>query len=203
MNSRKAFTLVELLIASSIFLVVMVSIYSAFHTGTFGYRNIEENIIASQTAKQVLERINLDIRNSFRYSEDETKFTGNKDGISFLTLVDTFSNGKMSQNFVFLAYNIEDGAVMRLSRKNKEALNDKSQIKPQELGTNIEGLEFSYAAAAVNETPEPNGWFGVPPLWKETWSDPKEFPIAVKVKLTIKNKAAQEFSRTIYLPLAK
>ncbi|MCX5715091.1 MAG: prepilin-type N-terminal cleavage/methylation domain-containing protein, partial [Candidatus Omnitrophica bacterium] len=68
MKKTKAFSLVELLIASAIFAVVMVSIYSAFRTGIFGYKNIRENIEIYQSARFILERINLDLRNAFAYS---------------------------------------------------------------------------------------------------------------------------------------
>jgi type II secretory pathway component PulJ len=194
MRPIKAFTLAELLIASSIFLAVMVSIYTAFHTGTFGYRDIEENIRVSQTAKQILECINLDLKNSFYYSSKETKFTGNKNDISFLTLIDTFIRGEIFQNYAYLVFKLEGDTLTRLCRKGKEALNVESEIKPQELGSNIEELAFSYGTAASGDQPLD---------WKDAWSDEKKLPTAVKVKLTIKNRAKHEFSRIIYLPTVK
>ena len=83
MRKTSAFTLVELLIALMIFSVVMVTIYSTFHNGIFGCRNIEEVMEIHQGARQVLERINLDLRNSFAYSATETKFAGAASEMSF------------------------------------------------------------------------------------------------------------------------
>ena len=219
MKLVKALTLVELLIASSIFVVVMVTIYSAFHSGIFGYRNIEETLDVYQTARSILGRINLDLRNSFAYSEDETKFVGEKNKISFLTLVDTYRQDKIVQDYAFVFYGIgkyktflttenqlkviakrfscklgDDNKLMRLCRKNQEALKEDSEIQPEEMADNVEKLNFTYfyfdtADSKLKE--------------KDSWDHPKNLPVAVKVSLTIKAKIEQKFERTIYLPLAK
>lgn len=195
MKPVKALTLIELLIASSIFVVVIVTIYSAFHSGIFGYRNIEETLDVYQAARSILERINLDLRNSFAYSEDETKFVGEKNKISFLTLVDTYRQDKIVQDFAFVFYKFEgDNKLLRLCRKNQEALKEDSEIQPEEMADNIEKLNFTYFYfdTADNKLKE-----------KDSWDASKNLPVAVKVNLTIKAKIEQKFERTIYLPLAK
>lgn len=198
MKKIKAVTLIELLIASSIFVVLMLSIYSAFHTGIFGYRNIEEAINISQGARQILERINLDLRDSFAYAKDQTKFTGNKNDISFLALIDTFNENKIMQDYAFVSYALKGDKLMWLCRKNKDSLNDKSEVQPEELSANIKEIIFSYGNIVTA---------GQPLQWKDSWAsqgDPEEeqkvLPLAVKVKLTLKNRAEQDFERTIFLP---
>lgn len=190
-KTDKAFTLIELLIASSIFVIVMMSIYSAFHTGLFGYRDIEENIGIYQTARIILERLNLDLRNSFAYSSDETKFSGNNTEINFLSLTDNFRQGKLMHNYSFISYKLDGKSLLGLCRKDQEALNDKSQTQAQELASNIESLSFSFAFfdPASQEL-----------KWKDSWEEKALFPVAVKAKLIISGKTKQEFARTIYLP---
>lgn len=194
MKLVKALTLVELLIASSIFVVVIVTIYSAFHSGIFGYRNIEETLDVYQTARSILGRINLDLRNSFAYSEDETKFVGEKNKISFLTLVDTYRQDKIVQDYAFVSCKLgDDNKLVRLCRKNQEALKEDSEIQPEEMADNVEKLNFTYfyfdtADSKLKE--------------RDSWDDPKNLPVAVKVSLTIKAKLEQKFERTIYLPKA-
>jgi len=188
---NKAVTLIELLIASSIFAIVMVTIYSAFHTGLFGYRDIEENIDIYQTARIILERLNLDLRNSFAYSQDETKFSGNNHEISFLTLAENFSEDKLILNYAFVSYKLEGKDLLRLFRRNQEALNDSAEIEPQELSSNVEDLIFSYGFIE-------SGSEGI--KWKDSWEDKKAFPVAVKAKLIITGKKKEEFERTIYFP---
>lgn len=192
------FTLLELLIASSIFLVIMTAVYSSFHAGIFGYKNIEEIIDMHQAARQILERINLDIRNSFAFSEGQTKFLGNKEGVSFLTIVDAYDGGRIIENYAFVAYQTEAAKLTRLCRKNKESLNDNSQIRPEEMALNLQAISFSYGYSV-------NGQEDI--KWKDTWGTAGDFPeeqkilpIAVKIKLALKNKAVYNFERTIFIP---
>ncbi len=190
-KTNRAVTLIELLIASSIFVVVMITIYSAFHTGLFGYSDIEDSIDIYQTARLLLERLNLDLRNHFAYSSDETKFSGNNTEINFLTLTDNVSQGKLMHNYSFISYKLDGKSLLRLCRSNQEALNDKSQTQAQELASNIESLSFSFAFfdPASQEL-----------KWKDSWDEKTLFPVAVKAKLIISGKTKQEFARTIYLP---
>lgn len=190
MKKNIAFSLVELLIASAIFVVIMVTVYSSFHTGIFSYRNIKEAINIYQTARLILERINLDLANSFSYSEQESKFTGSKNEIGFLSVVDTFSQEKIEQNYVLISYKLDGAKLMRLCRKNQEALNNKSEVVPEEMADNIKEITFSYGYISVPEQPLE---------WKDLWDDSKRMPAAVKVKLTlINNKAEEAFERTIF-----
>ncbi len=192
-----AFTLVELLIASAIFLVVILTVYSAFQGGVFGYRNIEENINMYQTARFILERMNLDLRNSFVYSKKDANFTGNKDEISFLALVDTFSQDKIEQAYAFVSYKIEEDRFMRLCRKDKESLKEESEIQPEEIVSNIEevSFEYGYIDPIDNSLKFKGSWAG-----KDGPQDEQKIlPVAVKIKLSIKNKIKKEFERLVYL----
>lgn len=200
MKPSKAFTLVELLIASSIFLVVAVTIYSAFGAGIFGFRDIQENIDIQQAARQVLGRIDIDLRNSFVYSMNETKFTGNENEISFLTLVDTFSKDKIVQEYAFVSYAVSQNTLMRLCRRGQESLNVNSEISPEEIAANISQIAFSYGYIdpADGSLRFQDSW-GSP----SASSEQKVLPVAVKIAVSIKDKTEQTFERIIYLPLAK
>lgn len=190
MKKNTAFSLIELLVASVIFVVIMATVYSSFHTGIFGYRNIKETINIYQTARLILERINLDLANSFSYSVQESKFTGAKSEISFLSMVDTFSQGVIRQDYALVSYKIDGAKLMRLCRKNQEALNNKSEVAPEEMTDNIKELIFSYGYLSVPDQPLE---------WKDLWDDPKNLPLAVKMSLILgNNKAEQDFERTIY-----
>lgn len=188
----QALTLIELIISSLILTIIMATIYSAFHKGIFGYRNIEEAIYNSQTASHVLGQLNLDLKNSFSYSKDRSMFTGEKNKISFLTLVDTFLDDSAIQNYAFVSYKLEGNKLMRLCRKAKESLNDNAEAEPEEMALEIKEIDFSYGfLGADNQTIE----------WKNLLDDDSLLPIAVKIKLTIKNKIKQNFERTIFLAL--
>lgn len=192
MKTNRSFTLLELVITSSILMLIMLGLYVSFNAGIFAYRHIEGVLDTAQTALKTLEHINSDLRNSFAYSTDEPKFTGSKNEISFLTLVDTFREDKKAQDYAFVLYKLEENNLLRLCRRNQESLNDKIEISPKILAPNVEEIVFSY------------GYFN-PEKQTLEWKDaPDIFPVAVKVSLTIKNKvgrdneAGQNFERIIF-----
>ncbi len=196
--AKDGFTLVELLIASSIFLITMITIYSSFHAGIFGYKNIEKTVDIHQSARQILERINLDIRNSFAFSENQAKFSGNRQGVSFLTIVDAYDSDRIIGHYAFAAYQIEGDKLTRLCREGKESLNNNSQIQSEEMVLNASTIAFSYGYSVLGQEDI---------KWKDTWGvaddsseEQKILPIAVKVKLAVKNNVKYNFERTIFLP---
>ena len=197
MKRKRALTLIELLIASSIFLVVMLTVYSAFHTGIFGHRNIEKNIEVYQAARQILERINLDLRNSFAYSPDEAKFAGESNRLGFLTLVDSYHKDKLLEDYAFVSYRLEGNKLFRVCRKNTESLNEKSEVEPEEMASNVEKLIFDYGFMDPDtKTIE----------FKESWNDKKALPQSVRIKLSIDDRETgikRDFARAIFLPLAE
>lgn len=199
MKNKRAFTLAELLIASLVLTVVMVTIYASFRTGLFGYRNIEETINTYQAARQILERLNLDLRNSFAYSGEDAKFKGTVSELSFMSLADTFSQDKITQSYSFVSYSLNGAKLTRSCRKDKDSLNEKSETQPEEMPSDIGKLEFSYGVAGDD------GALKFQDSWaaEDAPQEKKKLPAAVKVKLTLRNKMQEEFERTIYLTLAQ
>lgn len=195
MRNPKAFTLIELLIASAIFMVLMVTVYSSFHTGIFGYRDIEENIDIYQAARLILGRMELDLKGSFLYSATEAKFSGSKNEMSFLTLVDSFSKDKISTDYAFVSYKLEANKLLRLCRKNQESIKEKSELQPDEMSSNIKEftLNYGYIDSADNSLKFKDSWGSTP-------DEQKTLPAAVKVNLILKAKAEYGFARTIFLP---
>lgn len=190
MSRRKAFTLVELLISSAILAVIMITVYSAFYSGIFGYRDIGENIEISQEARLIFNRLNLDLQNSFSYSKTGSKFSGDKTNIAFLSLVDSFSEGEMITDYTYVAYKFEDERLERFLKKNKDALNTAVSAEVQEMADNIEDLYFNYGYSDAPENPLE---------WKEAWDTTTAMPSAVKVKIVFKGKSTYEFERVIFL----
>lgn len=196
------FTLIELLIASSIFVVIMVTIYSAFHTGIFGVRNIEKNIEVYQAARLALERINLDLRNSFTYSTNESKFEGMVGKISFLTLIDSYQSQSenITQDYAFVSYQLEGNSLMRMCRKNQQSLNENSGVQSEEMISNVEEITFNYGRIGTD-----NNTLEFLDAWDPTDDyQKKNLPAAIKVTLTIlKDEIKEEFRREIFLPLVE
>jgi prepilin-type N-terminal cleavage/methylation domain-containing protein len=200
MSRNKGFTLVEILVATAIFAVVITTVYSAFHTGIFGYRNIERNIEINQAVQQILECINLDLRNAFVYSSDESRFQGEAGFVSFLTLVDSYRKDKIVRDYALVSYSLEKNKIRRLCRKGKESLNARSEITAEEMASNMDmEIKFQYGYLGKDKETE---WLDSWPGFVSTGEEGKGLPLAVKVKLTVKNKTEEVFERTIFLPNA-
>ncbi|MFH0856107.1 MAG: type II secretion system protein GspJ [Candidatus Omnitrophota bacterium] len=185
MRHSKAFTLIELLISLCVFAIIMVTLYSAFNTGVTGLGRIEANATALESGYFTLERIGKDLRNSFAYSSDDSRFSGDNAGLSFLTLGPQFS---------FIKYSLSGKVLLRLARVNQDALQNASGTKPKILARNVKQIKFTYIyldpdSKELKET--------------DAWNDTSALPVAVKVNLVLEGKRDAAFTRTIYLPLAK
>jgi prepilin-type N-terminal cleavage/methylation domain-containing protein len=196
-KKTRGFTLIELLIASSIFLILMIGVYSSFRTGMLGYSNISETIETTRAGRQILERVDLDLRNCFAFSQDSTKFLGTSGEISFLTLAQIFTDGAMSQQYAYISYKLERNKLTRLLRYGKESLNENSLIVPEEMNSDIKSISFSYGYPDANTKSL---------QFKDSWgkdspTEQKKLPAAVRIKLSIKMKADHNFERFIYLPM--
>lgn len=191
MKKNRGFTLVELLIASAIFSVVIVTIYSAFRSGFVSYRNIEETTNIHQSARLIFAQINSDLRNSFDYKNNDTGFSGEKESLGFYTLVDSYYQDEIIQDYAFVSYTLETDKLMRISRRNWDSHDSSSLTVAEEMASGIEKIIFSYGFLDED---------GKTLKFQEFWNDKTKFPQVVKVELSIGNKVKYDFSRTIYLP---
>jgi len=189
------FTLMEVLVATSIFAVVVVSIYSAFHTGMQAYRKVDASFGIYQTARLVFARIESDLRNSFVYTEDDSRFTGTADSFNLLSVLPSYDNsGKASLNICRVKYAMQDGGFARSLFKGLEAFKEGPKDEPQTLSSSIKAVSFEYAFSKreFSETYE----------WQDSWpkrdeeEQKKSLPLAVKIKLSIEEAAQKADSKT-------
>ena len=207
MKRNRSLTLIELLIATSIFVTVTMTLYSAIHSGIFGYRNIEDSIEIYETARSIMERLNLDLRNCFAYKDKEgiTKFSGNDKELNFLATVAAFSNDKIDRDFAFISYTLDANRLMRLCRRNSEALREASVIQPQELASHIKEMNFKYLCFDPQGPKDPKEKTVIE---KDSWAltsedEKKTLPLAVHISLTVQGKVEKKFERIIYLLAAE
>lgn len=195
-KNERGFTLIEILITSIIFAVIMAAVFSGFRGGIFGYRNINENLEAYQAARSIFARINTDLRNSFSYKDKDGNscFSGTRDKIGFLSLVDSFSPGGRRRDFAFVSYWSREGSLLRLVRSNVSALDDDCDVEPEEFAQKAD-VRFQYGSMSGQ---------GQEIVFKDSWGidsdEEKEIlPQAVRISLKVKGKTEYSFDRTVYL----
>ena len=199
MNKTKGLTLLELIIASAIFTVVMAVLYTSFSSGTFGTKSIDDSIKLTGRARLILGKLNSDLINSFVFSEEEARFSGREDQLTFMALTDSFIEDAFIREYSLVSYTQDQERLLRVCRKNKQALNPNSEVTPQELSAGAQiKFEYGYYSIADDRIIFKDSWAteGTDPLLEEE----KNPPLAVKVNLTLGRQKAQSFERTIYIP---
>ncbi len=196
------FTLVELLIASGIISVVLLSLYSAFSTGIMSYHKFDSSAATCLNARLILNRVEADLRNSFIYKNDDSGFKGSEGALEFYSVIDAYRNNELSPAVQLVKYEFKDGSLSRALGGTSEELS--AEIKKI-------GYEFAYKLATPNPgDPEPY-------KWKNNWPDPDEspgsvektqLPVAVRITLSLPEKNAKgadagaaEFKKIVSLPL--
>jgi len=198
MNKKYGFTLIELLISASILSIVMLSTYSAFHTGVLSYKKIDSAFNIYQAATLILNRMELDLKNSFIYSREDSKFKGDNNNIDFFSVLDTFDKEFLPKPVLCrLKYSRQDIKFKRAVSVNQEALKEEAVSEGEELSSAIKEVKFQYATGR-KERP-----------WQELWPEGNDnaqkaaLPAAVKIELTLKEDGDKTvtFIKIISLPL--
>lgn len=202
MSKRNGFTLVEVLITVCIFSIIIGSIYAAFNTGLLSYRKIDSSFESYQPARVALNKLELELKNSFAYKKDDSYFKGQKDSLDFFTHSQAFDeNGNPVPAISRVVYRVEAGALKRLDYPGLKAISTEPFIpEPEALAEDLKEITFEYAC------PEETAGVEKKFLWLEKW--PKEegagkntsLPLAVKIKMVLKQGG--ELVKVISLPLS-
>jgi prepilin-type N-terminal cleavage/methylation domain-containing protein len=192
LNSNKrlklgAFSLIELLIAVSIFSVVSIAIYSTFSSGAAVLRKVKNIDLGQQKILLKTEKLARELREQPGYRKQ--LFRGTKTSISF----------PASLNFIpcRITYYFDSSSfyLMRVADKLSDILTPEGKVnaelksKPSVFLPKVNAVKFAYLYLDVKKN-EYN--------WAEEWSE-DYLPVAVKFIITSQN---QEYASTVFLPRA-
>lgn len=180
-----AFSLMELLIAVSIFSVISIAIYSTFNSGAAVLRRVKNIDLAQQKIILKQERFTRELRTQPRYNKQ--LFSGNKTKISF--------PGSLDYLPCRITYYFDPSSLclMRVADKLSQIIGSDGKIDegfksdPAIFLPKIKEVQFSYLSfdAKTNEY-----------SWTEEWLQ-ASLPVAVKFTIIKEN---QEYVSTIFLP---
>lgn len=109
-RNNKAFTLIELLLALSIFAVAVLSFSFALRNGMFTYFYAEKNSKILKSVNYTVLRFQRDIRNTVSYNVKE--FKGDQTEVSFVSI--TRNGGKdVSVRPNLITYTFDSGGILR------------------------------------------------------------------------------------------
>lgn len=188
-KSRRAFTLVELLIASAIFALVSVAVYSTFNSGMNVWRRVKEVNIEQRKIVLKLEKLAREIRQTFKY--ENIGFAGDKEKIYFAQVLDS--------ELVRITYSFDkDKKTLSRGVNSLEEILEEKEDKEKKLEpeytaylSNIADLSFSYFYFDTEENAH---------LWKEEWKEEEGLPLAIK--LEIETQDEKNYAETIFIPVS-
>ncbi|MFH1201666.1 MAG: type II secretion system protein GspJ [Candidatus Omnitrophota bacterium] len=189
--NKKGFTLLELLVAISIFSILILSVYSAFHTGMLTHKKVNSLSGLYQRARVGLDKMKEDLENSFPYTNQDARFSGQIQGMSFFSNIGYFQNqGEDLSQVLAIEYRFNDAKLKRISH----FIYDEAELKEEELLSGIEELKFNYA---FKNDQEPFY------AWQEAWQIKENIPQAVKIEFVLKSPGAGQglkFERVVFIP---
>jgi len=200
MRNTRAVTLVELLIASSIAAVILLSIYAAFQSGVFGHRALDEKITSCQAFRAIFDQINKDLRNSFSYvgKQDEMGFSGNAYELNFFATIPVYGADTLTRRMAKVSYSFDPkGKLMRSVLFNRDAVVEDADVVWEEMADKVNvAFEYGFIEQEKQELTFKNAW-GV-----DLEEEKKRLPVAVRVTLK-KDDSVETVTRTFYLPMAE
>lgn len=203
-RNNPAFTLLELLIAVTIFSIIALSLYSTFYTGMKALRSSQGAMRIHQSLRLVTEELSLDLRNSLlaplheelktavieaaaeeKEEEPLYYFLGDSKRFSFVTMKDC--------QICNITYYADKGKFMRTIKYQGRGFAAPAQ-GGETLLEDIRNMEVLYSYEAETEDGEP--------VWLDIWEEEELVPLGVKITLELKGLGSLEkLTKTVYIPV--
>ncbi len=189
-SHRRAFTLVELLIVSSMIVVISLAIYSTFSNGIKIWQRTQENT-KEEDLNIFLDRFTNDLRGSFKFSG--LNFAGEEDRVEFATLVMSRRIQKKTVGMVAYFY---DGRSREIKKEERDFSHihrgDKGIIKSALSGVRSFKLFYYFYDKKNREY-----------LWLEEWAEEGLYPLAVRMIFEFEDgKEVIEYTKTVDIPIS-
>ena len=189
-----AFTVIELLIALSIFSVIAITLYSTFFAGISTWKRSGDNTGIYQNIRVTFDDIARDLKNMIYFTKDDESayiFSGTSEQVIFMTLEEGISEKTEPQReLVRIAYSFDNakGDIVREIAGISLGF-DTRKAEKEILLKNVEDFKVEYCYFSGDEDD--------PYLWQEEWSDEEvKTPRGVKITASLKGgKGSKETSK--------
>lgn len=198
---NNGFTLVELLVATSIIGMIALAVLSAFGTGFYAFGRVESFAGRQADILLALDRWERDVRNSF--SSAAVEFKGDSHNLSFPSVITVFDeeDQKEAVSFGQVSYSFDEQNKAFITAPTDYARPSSAdgQEPPAEVLASVEDLHFSYYFHKREIQGEEEK---VDHGWKSSWTQQDEgIPRGVKMELTFLQEGQEVLlSRTVFIP---
>ena len=170
--NRTGFTLVETMIAISLFLVIAMSAYWSFRSGFTAYQRIESQLGGDYEMKMFIRQLNEELRNAIYYAE--SPFEGEADRLIFPCRLKRYNAKEMEENLYLVSYYFRSKTLERTEEKLRKSFKDQETVKEPVL--NFSSCRFQFAYKRRDGGIE----------WKNEWSKNPYLGIPRAIRLTTK-----------------
>ena len=149
-TTESGLTLIEMLMAVSILVIIGGSAYFAFKTAVDAYHRTEARILAAQRCRVAMDRLVTDLHNMYisleapelaLYTQDGPSQLGDRDMLSFVTLVKTDPDPFLEQLASFQAQNAAQVPALLLSDVQRVAYFVGPELPPGESALGSGGFQ--------------------------------------------------------------
>jgi len=188
--TRRAFTLIELIVATLIMTIVVVSIYSTFSLGIKAWRKGSEGR-SLQKVRISLLKLQKELKNTFLFSM--IRFKGVSSEMVFPIVVSEEDKDSTYTVSYYIAEDMNTGVKSLI--KKKMLFTDKEYTETEETGEFIfsaYSMDFEYAYELKDDS-EGFEWRGI---WEESQ---KTIPCAVRINFSL-DAGGELYHKTIFIP---
>ncbi len=190
-HRKDSLTLIEIMVAVTIFSVLSVSLYFLFRSGVSLRRKFEAGPGQIQSVYLNLDRMAQEMRNSIEWNAAESGFAGKNNGVEFYTVLFDYSENQ--PQVYHINYTFEDGVLLKKMviplQESEDARKEFSYID------NVEHLEFSYQSS---EADEPKGEWGQD---EDKGVLPKK--VNIDLKYSLPDDKSRIFSKKVFIYTGK
>lgn len=191
-NKLRAFTLIELLLAVTIFSIVASVIYSSFRLGVASYRRIESNLSRQQSIRSAMNILTSDLQNAFMFKT--MPFKGDQARIEFAGFIKDNNGGGKTIGKICYFYSGPSaqqgsGSLIRQEVLFAQAQQASSEQQAQQFVANGEELLSDVFSLSINycykESEEETTV-----QWAPEWISEEVIPKGVKIELVLKDDSS-------------
>jgi prepilin-type N-terminal cleavage/methylation domain-containing protein len=191
-RSNRAFTLIELLIVTSIIALIGMAVFAAFSRGVAVWELGQKIDKKEPEVRFALEKIAAELRNSFDLSG--IAFAGAKEQLSFSTYIDTGASTeepRQEPGKVTYFFDGNDGALLRTQERYTEIFRE-GRPGPKKFISGLTGFEFGYYY--FDPAKKSYGWM-------DSWEGGSGRPLGVRISLKFKDgEEERSFVKAVYFP---
>jgi len=177
---NRAFTLMELLLATVIFTVTAMAVYTCFNTGLLAFRRTKASSEEFCDTRKALEAVASDLRNNI--TSEKWNFKGASESVKFVI------PGLQQVN-----YYLKGEELMKASKSIASLLSEDEEGEEEAediLLDSVRSLNFQY----YYSLPESEDEF----VWCAAWLEKETAPKGVRIELV--SSAGNKFNKHVFIP---